>query len=275
MGGGICKTLLRNGADVTVFDINPEAVAKLVALGGEAAASAADAARGMDIVVTSLPLPTDLESVLTGDNGVFAVMAKGSALFDISTVDPASARRFADLAEERGLDYLACPLGKGPAQAEVGEAPIFAGGRREVFAARKPALENMGGPVIYLGDVEQSSAFKLITNLIGMTNVIVMAEGVRLARAVNIEPAVFMDACRETGAMSYQLAVRAPWIFTDDYAPRFAVDLALKDVRLGVDMAGQADVRCPFFTSALQTLATASATGLGGEDCAAVYKLLR
>lgn len=274
MGGSICKTLLRNGGDVTVFDLNPEAVAAFVALGGKKAASAREAAVGMDAVVTSLPMPADLENVLMGNNGVYEAMPKGSLLIDISTVDPASARRFADAAEQRGLRFLACPLGKGPAQAEAGEAPIFAGGRKEVFEAAKSALEKMGKPVIHMGDVEQSTAFKLITNLMGMTNVIVMAEGVKLAREMGIDPAVFMDSCKDTGAMSYQFAVRAPWIYADDFTPRFAVNLALKDVRLGVRMAEHAGVNCPSFAEAQRTYEDAVRKNLGGEDCAAVYKLL-
>ena len=274
MGGSICKTLLRNGGDVTVFDLNPDAVAAFVALGGKKAASLSEAATGMDAVITSLPMPADLEKVLMGENGVYQAMTKNTVLIDISTVDPASARRFADAAEQQGLKFLACPLGKGPAQAEVGEAPIFAGGRKEVFEACKPFLEKMGAPVIYMGDVEQSTAFKLITNLMGMTNVIVMAEGVKLARQLGIDPGIFLDSCKDTGAMSYQFAVRAPWIFNNDFAPRFAVNLALKDVRLGVQMAEQAGVQCPAFSEAQRTYEAAVANNLGGEDCAAVYKLL-
>lgn len=274
MGGSICKTLLRNGADVTVFDINLETVKAFAALGGKPAGSARAAASGMDAVVTSLPMPADLENLLLGPDGIYEVMPKGSVLIDISTVGPDSARAFADAAKKRGLKFLACPLGKGPAQAEAGEAPIFAGGRREVFDEYKAALEKMGGPVIFMGDVEQSTAFKLITNLAGMTNVAVMAEAVKLARQMGIDPEVFLDSYKDTGAMSYQSNVRAPWIFNNDFAPRFAVNLALKDVRLGNRMAAQAGVTCPTFQLAQSAYEKAAAEQLGNEDCVAVYKLL-
>ncbi|WP_027188696.1 NAD(P)-dependent oxidoreductase [Desulfovibrio cuneatus] len=275
MGGGLCKTLLKNGGDVKVYDIVPATVANFVGMGGKAARSAHEAALDVDAVFTSLPLPQDLERLLLGEAGILAVMKKGAALIDVSTIDPACARKIAQEVEERGLEFLACPLGKGPAQANTGEAPIFVGGRKDVFEKYRETLQKMGTPVTYIGDIEQSTAFKLITNLIGMTNVQVMAEGVKLAQQMGIDPQVFMSACKDTGAMSYQFTVRAPWIFSNDFAPRFAVNLALKDVRLGVGMAEQAGVQCPCFSEALRLYTQAADKGLGNEDCVAVYKLMK
>ncbi len=71
-------------------------------------------------------------------------------------------------------------LGKGPAQAAEGTEPMFVGGSRDVFLRQQRLLEAIGDPISYLGEVEQASAFKLISNLIGMTNVAVLAEGVAL-----------------------------------------------------------------------------------------------
>ena len=275
MGGGLCKHLLAGGGRVRVYDIVPAAVEKFVQLGAEAARDAKDAAADADAVITSLPLPTDLENLLLGDAGIFTAMKKGATLIDISTIDPGSARRFTQSAEERGLFFLACPLGKGPAQADAGEAPIFAGGRKEIYEKFKGWLEKMGKPVFYLGDVEQSTAFKLITNLIGMTNVLVMAEGVRLSQKMRIDKEVFLEACRETGAFSYQMQVRAPWLYAEDFTPRFSVKLAHKDVRLGVEMARSVQQACPNFTSALASFAEAIAQGFGDEDCLAAVKVLK
>jgi 3-hydroxyisobutyrate dehydrogenase len=274
MGGSVCKTLLRNGGQVTVYDINPQTVKAFEILGARSASSSREVAHDMDMVITSLPMPADLDKVLLGDDGIYAGMRQGAVHVDISTVAPATARIFANTAEKYGLRFLACPLGKGPAQAEAGEAPIFAGGKKEVFEAMKDVLKKLGNPVTYMGDVEQSTAFKLITNLVGMTNVIVMAEGVKLAKKLGIEPTVFMESYKDTGAMSYQFAVRAPWIFNDDYTPRFAVNLALKDVKLGVEMAKLAGVNCRAFANALETYTQAVDSKLGNEDCIAVYKLL-
>lgn len=274
MGGGMCKSLLRKTSDVSVFDLNPDAVNTFAALGAIPAATAREAAAGMDAVITSLPMPSDLEKLLLGQDGIYAVMQKNAILIDISTLDPKSARRMADAAEEKDLGFLSCPLGKGPAQAECGEAPIFAGGREEIFEICKATLKLMSDSVTYMGDVEQATAFKLITNLMGMANVNIMAEGVKLAQKMGIEPDMFMNSCMNTGATSYQFAIRAPWIFNGDFSPRFSVNLALKDVRLGVGMAREAGISCPSFSEALATYEEASARGLGDEDCAAVYKLL-
>ncbi len=275
MGGGLCKTLLSNGGRVKVYDLMPAAVEKFAKLGGQAVTSAMDAAKDVDAVITSLPLPTDLDKLLLGEAGIFSFMKKGATLIDVSTIDPASARRFTAEAEKRGLFFLACPLGKGPAQAETGQAPIFAGGRREVFEKFKDSLQKMGTPVIYMGDVEHAAAFKLITNLIGMTNTLVMGEGVRLAQKIGIDKDVFLESCKETGAYSYQMQVRAPWLYAEDFAPRFAVNLALKDVRLGVETARELGISCPYFEKALETFKEATKQGLGDKDCVAAVTVLK
>lgn len=274
MGGGLARNLIRAGYDVVVYDLSTEAVSKTVQLGGRASASAAGAASDADCLFTSLPMPADLENLLLGDKGLYRLMKPGATLIDVSTIDPQTARKLADGAEERGLSFLACPLGKGPAQAEEGSEPIFAGGKKEVYAKWLDVLKKIGNPVYYSGDVEQSTAFKLISNLIGMTNLAVLSEGLKIGEKAGIEPALLQELLKDTGADSFQLKVRGPWILNDDFAPRFSVNLALKDVRLGVGMAENWGQAAEFCKLALNYYIEAREKGFGNEDCNAVYKVI-
>ncbi|MGQ9558427.1 MAG: NAD(P)-dependent oxidoreductase [Desulfurispora sp.] len=273
MGGGLARNLIRSGYDVKVYDLSAAAVEKCVALGGRAAASAADAAQDVDALFTSLPMPADLLNLLLGDNGLYKVMKKGATLIDVSTIDPQTARQLADAAYAAGLKFLACPLGKGPAQAEEASEPIFAGGKKEVYEQWLPVLQKIGNPVYYVGDVEQSTAFKILSNLIGMTNLAVLGECLRIGEKAGIDPALLQELLKDTGANSFQLQVRGPWILNNDFAPRFAVDLALKDVRLGVNMAENWGASVDFCRLARDYYVKAQEQGLGQEDCAAVYKV--
>lgn len=274
MGGSLARNLIRAGYDVVVFDISKEAMENTLKVGGRSALSAVEAAKDVDALFTSLPMPKDVETLLLGESGLYKVMKKGSTVIDVSTIDPATARVVADAAYKEHLSFLACPLGKGPAQAEQGTEPIFAGGQKQVYEKWNEVLNKIGNPVYYVGDVEQSTAFKLISNLVGMTNVIVMCEGMKLADGANIDPKLFLDLMQETGGDSYQLKVRGPWVQANDFAPRFAVNLALKDVRLGVEMAEAWQQRASFFKLALEHFNKSKEAGLGGEDCAAVYKIV-
>jgi 3-hydroxyisobutyrate dehydrogenase len=135
-------------------------------------------------------------------------------------------------------------------------------------------LERIGNVIHHLGEVEAATMFKLISNLIGMTNLAVLAEGYVLARRAGIDPDAFAHALRDTGASSYQFEVRLPWIVAGDHWPRFAVDLALKDLRLAVDAAARWGVPTPVGVQGLSQLASASAHGFGDEDVTAMVKVL-
>ena len=119
---------------------------------------------------------------MLGEKGLLSLMKPGSTYIDVSTIDPKTARKLSEAAEARKIQFLECPLGKTPAHAEKGEEPIFVGGKKEVYEKMKGILEIIGKPVVYMGEVEASSAFKLISNMIGMTNLAVLAEGIRIAR---------------------------------------------------------------------------------------------
>lgn len=275
MGGGLARNLIRTGYDVVVFDISKEAIEKTLKVGGRPAASTVEAAAGVDCLFTSLPMPADLEKLLLGEKGLYQVMKPGTTLIDVSTIDPKTARKLADSAEEKGLNFLACPLGKGPAQAEEGSEPIFAGGKKEVFNKFEDVLNKIGNPVYYTGDVEQSTAFKLISNMVGMTNMATLAEGLKLGQKAGIDPALLQELLKDTGAESFQLRVRGPWVLNKDYSPRFSVNLALKDVRLGNDMANDWGMVLDLCRLGMRYLAAAQESGYGDEDCNAVYKVVR
>lgn len=116
---------------------------------------------------------------------------------------------------------------------------------------------------------------KLISNLIGMTNMAVLSEGLKIGEKAGIDPALLQELLKDTGADSFQLRVRGPWILNNDFAPRFSVNLALKDVRLGVNMAELWGQATDFCRLAMNYYVKTQEKGYGEEDCNAVYKVVR
>lgn len=276
MGGGLARNLIRAQKTVLVYDLNPEAVKQTLAAGttGRAAANLDELATA-DVVFTSLPLPQHLESVMLGDKGLLAKMRKGATYIDVSTIDPGTARKLSDAAEAKGIDFLECPLGKTPAHAEKAEEPIFVGGKKAVYEKMLDILQIIGKPVYYLGEVEASCALKLISNLIGMTNLAVLAEGIRIGEKAGIAPKYLIELLNDTGAKSFQMDVRGPWIAGGDFKSRFGLDLALKDVRLGCEMAKTWGNDARTMQVALDYLKKGSEAGFGKEDCNAMYKIIK
>jgi 3-hydroxyisobutyrate dehydrogenase-like beta-hydroxyacid dehydrogenase len=276
MGGGLARNLIRAGKQVLLFDLNPEAVRRTLEAGstGKAAADLQELAAA-DVIFTSLPLPQHLEQTMLGENGLLKAMKPGAVYIDVSTIDPQTARKLSDAAEAEGVKFLECPLGKTPAQAETAEEPIFVGGDKKVYEELKPVLEIIGSPVYYMGEVEASCALKLISNLIGMTNLAVMAEGIRIGKKAGIESKFLLELLNDTGAKSFQMDVRGPWIASGDFNSRFGLDLALKDVRLGCEMAEAWGNDAKTMKVTLDYLKQGSSSGLGKEDCNAIYKIIK
>lgn len=270
MGGGIAKNLSRDERfDVRVSDPSEAAVAACVEAGATAAGSLGELLDSADLVITSLPQP---ETVVAVHEENRASSPEGTIWMDVSTIDPTTARRLADGAAADGHRFVACPLGKGPAQAEAGALPLFVGGDDGAVAELADVFECIGDEVHHLGGVEGATAFKIVSNLIGMTNLAVLAEGYEICRACGVGNEAFSESLRDTGAWSYQAELRLPWMQAGDFENRFGVDLALKDLRLAVDVAARRGIPTPVGAAGLMQLAQAHARGMGGLDADAVYR---
>ncbi|WP_246106693.1 NAD(P)-dependent oxidoreductase [Pseudonocardia kunmingensis] len=271
MGGAVARRLATGGHDVHVYDLDPAAVARCVDAGAGAADSAEAAVKDAAVVVTSLPLPDHVRSVW-GD--LIPHLAEGAVGVDVSTIDPATADALTAALGDAGHAFVHCALGKTPAAAEQGAIPLFVGGPADAVETLRPLFARMGEKTYDFGSPGAAAMFKLVSNMIGMTNVAVLAEGYALARRAGITPDMFSEALRDTGAFSFQSDVRLPWIVAGDYAPRFGAALAAKDVRLAVDSAARWGVPTPVAAQGLSQLVAAVAHGYGSEDVVAVHKLV-
>lgn len=222
------------------------------------------------MVMTSLPTPEVVLEVFTDSGDGILGCRPGQVFIDVSSVDPATSRELERRVKESGARFIACPLGKGPAQAATGESPLFLGGDKEAIDDVNEVLDAIGQSRHYLGDVQAASTFKLVSNMIAFANLAALCEGYLLASRAGINPREFADAIAETGGMSYQAVLRLPWIIASDFDPRFAVDLARKDLRLGVDLAARWAIPVPTTAAALQELVLTAAAGYGDKDAAAI-----
>ncbi|MBO4335297.1 MAG: NAD(P)-dependent oxidoreductase [Desulfovibrio sp.] len=271
MGSGLLRNLLRQGRDVLIFSRDFTKARKLAALGpgGQAVQSLHDLAKA-EIVISCVARPEYLKAAFLGKDGLYALMRKGSLHIECSTIDPQSALQLARACQELGLDYVQATLGKTPAMAEKAQEPIFAGGESASLDRAWPLLCAIGKP-LRVGSIEASCAAKLLSNLIGMTNLCVLAEGFRLGCKLGLEPKTLLNVLMDTGARSFQMENRGTMLAENDYHDvKFRLALALKDMLLGCQMAKDSNCLTPLFNEALQKFQKAEAEGLGDLDCAAV-----
>ena len=197
MGSGVCRNLLNKGYALQVWNRSPEKAAKVAGWGAEAFATPQEAARGAGVVMSCLSSVAALKAVAGGASGVFSCMGEGMAFYDMGTWDIESVLALDAEAERHGVRYVHMPMGKGPEAAEAGESPLFFGGSKDVYERDKAFLSDIG-EVFYLGDVKAACAFKLITNLIGLSNNVILTEGVFLAKRMGLSEEAFLNRAKST-----------------------------------------------------------------------------
>ena len=256
MGAGICSNIVKNGIDVVVYDINPANMQKFVDMGASSAATVKELAAQVDVCITCVPMPKDAKGVLLGPDGVFENLPEGGVHFDLSTLDIETVVMLEAEAAKLGKKYLVIPMGKGPAFAADGTCPLFGGGDKATYDKYEECLLKKMGKPAYIGDVKAGCALKLIQNLMGMSINAVCSESIKLAKLANIPKEQFIEQISNSGAFSFQFKNTASGTFDEDFEhPVFTVNLAFKDVRLGIEMCESFGQRVPMMSRAREVFA--------------------
>ena len=275
MGGPMCRNIIRNtNHQVTVFDLNPDAVAACTALGAAAGASTATVATTSDVVFTSLPMPKHVEEVALGPDGIAAHARPGAVYIDLSTNAPATARRVHEGMAAKGLAMLEAPVSGGVPRATDGTIVIMVGGEPAVFEAQLPLLKSFSKEVIHVGPVGMGSVAKLCNNMLAFCNSAAAAEALLLGAAAGIDVHKLYDVICNASGNSDAFRSLGPKAFARNFKPGFALDLAHKDLRLAVEAGKAMGIPTPVTKSACDLFGAARDKGFGDRDISAVVLAL-
>jgi len=274
MGAGMAHSLLRAGFDVAGFDLNPDAMRMLAEAGGAAAASPAEAAASARAVVCVVLNAAQTEAVLFGDGGCAEAMPKGSVFISCATMAPAAARELADRLGRLDLHYLDAPISGGAQRAAEGALTVLASGSPEAMAAAEAVLGAMATKVFRLGDaVGTAAGLKIVNQLLAGVHITAACEAMAFAEAHGLDLATVYDVIRSSAGNSWMFENRVPHILDDDYTPRSATDIFVKDLGIVLDIARADRIPVPLASAALQAFLMTSAAGMGREDDASVFRL--
>jgi len=273
MGYGMARNLIKAGHQVWGHDINPDAVARLVADGAQAGALL-DHAEALDALVVVVLNAAQTEAVLFGPEGVAAALQRNTVILSCATIPPAFAAEMETRAESAGLLYLDAPISGGAIKAASGELTIMASGRKAAFDAAKPALDAISAKVFEMGDrAGAGSAMKATNQMLAGIHIASMAEAITFAQAQGISPERFLEVVSQSAGTSWMLENRAPHIIEGDYTPRSTINIWPKDLGIVMDIAQNSGFSAPITEAALALFKEAAAQGLGAEDDAALAKL--
>lgn len=187
MGSGMAACLLRAGHEVTVWNRSADKVAALVEAGATAAGSPAGAAKGADAVFTMIADDPASDACWFGETGALDQLAPGAFVIECSTISHGQSRKLAEVAAERSLRYIDCPVNGPPAAAAKGELTLLVGAAPEDLEAARPWLETVSSSILHFGPVGTGTAYKLINNLLGAVHVAAVAEAAHLARTLGLD----------------------------------------------------------------------------------------
>ena len=240
MGGPMAANLAKAGHDVTGFD-----TAEVSIEGVTTVASAAEAAKGADVVITMLPNGKILRAVA---EEIHPAMDKGAVHLDCSTVDVDSARAVAEAAQAAGLSALDAPVSGGIAGAAGGTLTFMVGGDDAGFSTAKELFDIMGQKAVHCGPSGNGQAAKICNNMILGATMIVTCEAFALADKLGLDRQAMFDVVSTSSGYSWSMNAYCPAPGVgpqspsdNDYKPGFAADLMLKDLRLAMQAAETAD----------------------------------
>ena len=271
MGGRMTRRLLGAGHAVAVHDPSVALVEALVAEGASAAATPAEAARGAELVLLSLPTPAIVESVVTGPEGVLAGAAPGTTIVDMSTADPGTAQRVEAACRAVGVNFLDAPVSRGVVGAEKGTLLIMVGGDPEVLEAARPVLSVLGSDIVHVGGPGSGQVAKLCNNMLAAINMQALGEVLVTGVKAGVDLEVLAEVLTGGTGGSWVLSNHLPaTIFSGDTATRFALDLMHKDVWLFLRTAEEEGLSTPLAAVAAQSLRMAKSEGYGPRDYSAI-----
>ena len=232
MGNPMAANLLKAGYPLTVHDISPEKAQNLISLGAVWADSIAAGCANADVVMASLPGPSQVREVMLGEHGVLAHAQPGASIIDTSTSAVELVQELVALAHSKGLGFLEAPVTNAVDMAALGRLSIFVGGEQALFEQHKALFEVIGEKIFHVGAPCNGATIKRLTNLLWFVSAAAIGEGLMLGAKAGIPLHTVWEAIKSSAGNSWVAEHDVPSIFAGHYDPSFSLALCCKDLGL-------------------------------------------
>lgn len=275
MGRPMASNLKAKGFELTVLDLNEEAMKALTQVGASAAEDVADLVGRSDIIITMLPTSVEVMATIAGPGGVLEYARPGQLVIDMSTIEPNATTTIAALASEKGVAVVDAPVGRLAIHADRGESLFMVGATDGDLERARPVLDAMGTTVLHCGPVGSGVAMKLVNNYICVVSCQMNAEALALSQRFGLDLNKTLEVLNGTTAYNGQLQLN--WTnktLAGDTSAGFTIDLAHKDLSLALTAANAARVPVPVGAAAREAFSIARAGPYAGSDFSAMVDVL-
>ena len=239
VGGKLSGSLLRNGIDLTVHDLNDTLVADFVARGAKNGDGPGGLMRDCEAVITCLPSPAASDAVM---QQMLPEVKAGKVWMEMSTTDEAEVRRLGAMVMARGGAAVDCPVSGGCHRAATGNISIFAGCERDTFERIAPLLKTMGRRILHTGGLGSASILKVVTNYMATANLVTCCEALVTAKAAGMDLNTTYEAMKISSGTSFVHETESQVILNGSRDISFTMDLVKKDAGLFQEVADRNNV---------------------------------
>lgn len=280
MGGPMAINLLKAGHQVQAFDLSKDALAQVQAQGAVVAASAVDAVKGAEFIISMLPAGKHVSGLYLGEQGVAGHIAKNALVLDCSTIDAATARSVGAGLAAQGIAFIDAPVSGGVGGAKAGTLTFIVGGSAQNFERAKTVLEAMGKNLFHAGDVGAGQVAKICNNMLLSILMAGTSEALQLGIDNGLDPKVLSDIMLKSSGRNWTLELYNPCPdvqpnvpSSNNYQGGFMVDLMAKDLGLAAECAQLSQSATPMGSLARNLYVTHQRQGNGKLDFSSIFRL--
>ena len=237
VGGKLAGSLLRNGYDLTVRDLNQEIARPFLDNGAKWGESPKQMAENVELIITCLPNPSASAAVIEADDGVLAGISKGKIWAEMSTTDEEEVIRLGSKVNVMGGEALDCPVSGGCHRAATGNISIFVGGERSSFEKILTVMKVLGRRILHTGPLGSASVLKVMTNYLATANLVTLCEALTTAKKAGMDLSTTYEAIRISSGNSFVHETESQVILNGSRDINFTMDLVLKDISLFQNIA--------------------------------------
>jgi len=264
MGKSMVSNLVHAGYQVSIYTRTKAKADDLIQQGANWVNSVAELSRKIDLVITMVGYPSDVEDVYFGANGILENAKEGTYLVDMTTSKPSLAEEIYKQAKDRNLLALDAPVSGGDVGAKNGSLAIMVGGEQDVFNKLLPVFQVLGENIVLQGAAGAGQHTKMANQITIASNMIGVSEAIMYAKRAGLDPSRVLDSITTGAAGSWSLSNLAPRMIQGDDSPGFYIKHFIKDMKIALESAQEMGLETPGLTLSLKLYEELAEEG--GED---------
>jgi 3-hydroxyisobutyrate dehydrogenase len=274
MGSSMCGHLMAAGFQAAVYNRTKSKAQPLLDRGASWADTPQAVAEASDVIFTIVGFPSDVRSVILGQNGVLAGCKSGNTIVDMTTSEPSLAVEIAESAKQLGVYSVDAPVSGGDIGAREARLSIMIGGEKNVVEALQPCWQAMGKTIVHQGPAGAGQHTKMVNQTLVAASMIGVCEALLYGYRAGLDLNVVLESVSSGAAGSWSLANLGPRIIKGNFEPGFMVEHFIKDMGIILSEARRMKIAIPGLALVHQLYVALAAQGHGRDGTHALQLAL-